>query len=379
MVQLIENPCANSSKAMINITLVGDLMFSRNVRETLDFLGKDAFFQRLAKAIPAGDLVVGNLETSISDVGHPIQDKDEHIIFCAPPIVAGGLKVAGFNLLALSNNHLGDYGGRAVAKTLCSLDKASLNYFGVSNGAIQQPYIYRVNGKKIAFLAYCTPLGPNILYGGKGDPGPIKFLKSGQHSSFKQIEEVKKTVDFLFVFMHWGHEHVHYPPQDVVVLGRKIVDAGADCIVGTHPHFVQGIEKYKEKTIFYSLGNFVFSEPYEGSRWSIAVKFHIDEKLGQSYGVVPITINDQGIPALADAREASKIREEVDRISDTLSEEISREVVHVTKEKFKWAIRNIIYQKSFKHIDLFPWGIKPVLATEIVFMTLRDYLKRAIK
>lgn len=361
---------------MIKITLVGDLMFSRKVRGALDFLGSESFFSQVSKSVPVEDLVVGNLETAISDVGEPLKGKPSHVTFCAPSAVAKGLKDIGFNLLSLSNNHLGDYGGEAVEETLNNLDKNSIHYFGVTSGEGQDPYIFVKNGQKLGFLSYCTSLGPNIHYGKNECIGPERFKRYGKLSSFRQIAELKKKVDFLFVFMHWGHEHVHFPPRDVILQGHQLVDAGADCIVGTHPHFVQGIDIYKGKTIFYSLGNFVFSEPYKGSRWSMAIKFLVDDQLNQSFEVVPISIDDDGIPAVADSTQSVAIRDEVYRLSNSLSDENNPEVIYVTKEKLKWAIRNIYHSRSFHSINMFPWGIGLSLWFKVALLALKDYLNK---
>jgi len=231
------------------------MVFSRRIAARFPTAGWDGFFENARPLLSAGDIVFGNLETPASLRGTPYPGKDPIITFRAPPGIIFGLKKAGFSVLSLANNHINDYGPIALADTLEALDLAGIARCGAgrNEGEARQPAVVEREGKRFAFLAYVEPMW-SATPAGEG-PGAA-ILDSVQ--VVRDIASAREQADFVVVSLHWGEEHQGTPRESDRALARLFVDAGADAILGHHPHVLQGAEFYRSKPILYSLGNFVF-------------------------------------------------------------------------------------------------------------------------
>jgi poly-gamma-glutamate synthesis protein (capsule biosynthesis protein) len=160
-------------------------------------------------------------------------------------------------LINLSNNHINDYGNESVKYTIDLLDEESIKYFGVGLKG-NNFHLFVDAEEKIVFLAYATRSSD---FTGSKLFAEEKFY-GVKDVDLAEIEYMRKKYPFhsLIVNIHWGIEDIKYPEPEKIVLGRKIIDAGADLIIGHHPHIIQSYEKYKEKYIFYSVGNFYFND-----------------------------------------------------------------------------------------------------------------------
>lgn len=220
----------------LHLLFVGDVMLSRSVGDMMvrrnDF---DWPFERIASATSAADLTFGNLETPVSMRGAATGCG---YCFRADPRVTAGLRYAGFDVMSVANNHSHDYGPLAFTDTVSALASAGIAAVGADG-----PVIRTVRGVRIGFLAYSYPLSePRIT---------------------ADIRNARPLSDVLIVSFHAGTEYetVHNALQQEVY--RAAIDAGADLVVGTHPHVVQDIEKYHGRWIAYSLGNFIFDQSFE--------------------------------------------------------------------------------------------------------------------
>lgn len=245
----------------ITMILVGDIMLDRGVEYMMKKYADYRFpFLKIADELKGAKLLFGNLEGPISDKGTKV---GSIYSFRANPETIEGLTFAGFDLISLANNHAFDYGREALEDCLAKLSKAGIDYVGVglNQNEAYSPIIKEVKGVKIGFLAY-TNLGPESWRAGKENSG-IAWINEEEIEKIKNdIKLAKEKVDILIVSLHAGEEYIFEPTQFQVEFSRAAIDAGADLVVGHHPHVIQKSEKYQNGWIFYSLGNFVFDQGF---------------------------------------------------------------------------------------------------------------------
>jgi len=274
----------------ITIILVGDIMLDRGVEYMIKTEGKGDFrfpFLKIADELQKADILFGNLEGPISDKGTKV---GSIYSFRNDPKSIEGLTFAGFDVISLANNHVFDYGREALEDTLLRLKTAGIDYLGAgfNEKEAYSPIIKELNDTKIAFLAY-TNLGPETWKAGEENSGIAWISENNLETIKRDIEKVKKESDILIVSLHSGEEYQKTPTQFQIEFSRAFIDAGADLVIGHHPHIIQPNEKYKDGWIFYSLGNFVFDQSFseETMRGQI-LKVLIEN--GKIKEVVPINI-----------------------------------------------------------------------------------------
>ena len=257
----------------LRITAVGDILLGRGVGSRLKNENKDFIypFLEVADILKKGDIVFGNLEEPItastrSLVG--IKQGGKYVLKNDVEAMEG-LKYAGFNLFSLANNHILDYYEQGLYDTISILDENGIAYSGAGKNMeeARKPAIVEKKNVKIGLLSYTdmsevTYKGnpPLMFIAGKDKAGvaprPVKFndfIKS-------DIEAVRDEVDILMVSLHWGVEESFEVLKSQREFAYSLIDSGVDVVLGHHPHQFQGIEFYKDKPIFYSLGNFIFDQ-----------------------------------------------------------------------------------------------------------------------
>lgn len=271
-VQVFEGP-ANQvpliENKTITIILVGDIMLDRGVEYMVEKEEKGDFrfpFLKIANELKGAKLLFGNLEGPISDKGTKV---GSIYSFRAEPKAIEGLAFAGFNVISLANNHAFDYGREALEDCLVKLSKAEIDYVGAgfNQNEAYSPIIREVNGSvnsppvRVAFLAY-TNLGPGTWKAAEVNSGIAWISEKDFEKIIKDIESAKSQADILIVSLHSGEEYLMEPTQFQIDFSKMAIDAGADIVVGHHPHVIQRSEKYKDGWIFYSLGNFIFDQGF---------------------------------------------------------------------------------------------------------------------
>lgn len=236
----------------VRISFVGDIMLDRTPGKLIA-AGNDPF-AHVADLLDDSDVTIGNLECVVAVGGSPIKKPYN---FRADPRVIP-LLTKHFDAVSLANNHTGDYGPGALVEMIERLEGGKLPYFGAGRNRLEAhaPWIVEKNGLKIAVLGY-NEFKPRAFEAGETTPG---CSWSTDEAVVADIKKVRPEVDLVITFMHWGREYEPEPNERQKTLARTMIDAGADAVIGGHPHVVEGFELYKGKPIAYSLGNFVFDD-----------------------------------------------------------------------------------------------------------------------
>lgn len=260
----------DNGKEYIKLLFLGDIMFDRGIRYYADKNGSYKFiFDKISSTLKDKDLVVANLEGPITDnksisLGTKVGDPN-NFYFTFEPSIAKIIFDENIKLVNLGNNHILNFYGKGLASTKDYLDKVGVDYFGVPDG--KRSTVEDIKGLKIAFISY------NEFY------GKPEVEKS---AVIDEIKKYKLESDIVIVFCHWGVEYVKKPTSAQEQLAHQFVDAGADLIIGTHPHVTQTIEEYNGKKIYYSLGNFIFDMYFsEDVRNGLGVLINIDKQTKQ--------------------------------------------------------------------------------------------------
>lgn len=337
---------------MTAIAMVGDIFLQQSLPDTLEI-------QAVSNILEGADIAFGNLETPVSKQGVAVE---KWMNMRMPPDLLNDVRSIGINMVTIANNHLMDYGEVAFFDTLTYLQEQNIQYVGGGANLNQawQPRIVDVDQYRVAFVAGTSTLGPgmaaddyrpgvapihvsesyNIDFAASMEqPGsaPYVFTHAWQEDIDRACEAIQtacESSDFVVVAMHWG-----VPPawrtrfQDgladyQIQVGHALVEAGADVIVGHHPHSLQTVEVYQGKPIFYSIGNFIFHKnqnpirrtiinrnaPYTlGVRrnriWSesVIIVAQITDDTSLTYMMYPILLDEKGNPSRIEGGEAESV------------------------------------------------------------------------
>lgn len=312
-------PAPPAPSEPITLLFVGDVLLT----------GDRDYLSAVSGLLEEADYAVGNLESRISERGERIALKlDERgralhneFFFRAPPIQAERLAQAGFDAMTLANNHIMDYGAEALLDTLRLLDEAGVAHAGAGEDleAARQPIVAQVGGLTLAILAYvdaatlpgtcgfaasATEAGTVFVQGddaGRPCAATTDLLRG-------EIGALRDRVDFIIVSFHWGTETKSDPDPLQRNLARTAIDAGADLIIGHHPHVLQGVEIYRGRPIVYSLGNFAFPTPWVSNQFSAALQVRFEDGRWTKLGWHPVRLGHlTGVPRVADGADADRI------------------------------------------------------------------------
>jgi poly-gamma-glutamate synthesis protein (capsule biosynthesis protein) len=271
-------------------------------------------FALMKDKISAADLTTADLECSFSDTAPVITD--DGMVFVSPFAAAAGLSDSGIDAVSVANNHSYNGGSEGFLNTLSYLAEHKIGTFGGGRNSAEahSPFITTVKGTKVALLAYNSIIGGYTA--GADTPGMATIemapwgtlTQAGLDRLASDIRAAKAKSDLVFVYFHWSAEYTHTANADMREVAHAAIDAGADLILGSHPHWVQGIEWYKDHLITYSLGNFVFdqeqsAETKQGSL--LNATFNGTRLVSATFS--PYQIEDYNQPHPANAATAQKI------------------------------------------------------------------------
>jgi poly-gamma-glutamate capsule biosynthesis protein CapA/YwtB (metallophosphatase superfamily) len=274
------------------ILVVGDVMLGRGVIEEANPFGE------LRQLLASTDLTVGNFEGVISSETPVIETCEDQSGSMPYRLVAPArdvvlLQEAGFNLLSLANNHSLDLGGASLLDTIERMARAGIKVVGVGSNleTAYRPLIVDIKGVQIGFLAI------------DAIPEPLKARASGQElqrATWKKdrvleaIRNLDSLTDIVIILIHWGDEYEIRAGPNQHRAAQEMVDAGADAVIGSHPHVVQETQileksdRKKDGFVAYSLGNFVFDQFEENSRIGLALKLVVDRTGLKTIQAVPV-------------------------------------------------------------------------------------------
>lgn len=270
----------------ITLNLVGDILLDDPIDTYIRKYGIDYPFKRTADTLADADITFGNLETSVSERGKPA---DKQFTFRSRPETLQSLVNAGFDGVSLANNHSLDYGFQALEDTIANLRRYKLGYTGAgrNNDEAFAPFMKEVRGKKVAIIGISRVLPEGSWYSGKNKPGIAHGYSMEPMMSY--IKQAVAQSDYAIVFIHWNKEREDYPEDYARQYAKAFIDAGADAVVGAHSHVLQGIEWYRGKPVFYSLGNFVFTSRTVKSSDSMILTLSLSESAVEAK-VIPAKI-----------------------------------------------------------------------------------------
>ena len=248
------------SDISIELTFAGDIMLSRGLDKYLNEKGYDYPYENVKDIFLSDDLTIVNLECPITSYGRGA-NKAKRFVFKANSENAFAMKRAGIDLCDLANNHTMDYRSEGLGDTMDALNKAGIEYVGAGeNASSNMSYIFEKNGYKVGILAYSLFPPEGMVYN-ENNPN-INYLSEFEDLKSERVKtDLKKLkADFKIVYFHWGVEYEPFARDMQKKLARDTIDGGADFVVGTHPHVIQGSEVYNGKYIYYSIGNCVFDK-----------------------------------------------------------------------------------------------------------------------
>lgn len=280
----------------------GDLMLDRDTRALIKDKGIDWPTEKIQRLFWSQDYNIANLEGTITEnnsvsVGSR-EDERRHFSFTFDPKTAQNFLLNNkINIVSLANNHSLDFGPSGLMETKKHLEDIGIAYLGDSLRK-ENYLILEKNGTRIALVAY------------------NQFQKSSEDEARENVRKVRLKSDVVILMPHWGTEYSLVANQSQAKLARRFIDAGADLIVGSHPHVTQNVEVYKNKAIFYSLGNFIFDQYFSEevkSRLALGVVY---EGSGFTFYLIPLYLEKNGQLSIMEDKRRRQFLERIARDSD---------------------------------------------------------------
>lgn len=252
-----------SKEEGIRLLFAGDLYLTELLQDKYRRTGiQAAATEELLTFLQEGDLFILNQEFPFGTTGEAMEEKE--YTFRVPPDLVSVPVDLGVDLVTLANNHILDFGRGPLTETLEALDGAGIAHVGAGEDldAAKALKTFEIQGKTLGFLGASRVIPEGSWNASRYNSGVFTTYDATQ--LVEEIRKAKESCDFVVVLVHWGIERNTFPEDYQKTLACQYIDAGADVVIGSHPHVLQGIEYYQGRPIFYSLGNFIFSNgPYE--------------------------------------------------------------------------------------------------------------------
>jgi len=330
---------------MVTISFCGDISLFQIDEKKFSFCSN---YEKLRKN---ADLFVGNLEC-------PITTNSQKEDYQAVNMAAGESSLEllkGFDVVSLANNHIRDFREKGIKDTINALQNRNILHFGAGKTISEaaKPLILEKNNLKIAFLGATRYANANSANKWGTAPDKMKVLRS-------EISNLKQNGFFVVLYFHWGYEYVRYPSPRERNLAHRCIHAGADLIIGAHPHIYQGIEVFKGKTIVYSLGNFIFhssvfkglapveNDPRLNESFIFQVKINPD--LTYASSIIGYETSDEAL-RLYDQEENAKLLSDIEAYSAVFNSSYYKYLKVYYRQAVEISRQNIKVRKDFQEID----------------------------
>lgn len=280
---------------LVKGTVFGDMMLGRSIKNRSERTNYSEVLDNVSSIWSDSDYVCGNLECALLDDPSQFKLNDKEIHINAETKSVNVLKDNGFTLINLANNHLADFCSEGVVNTLNTLKSAGLKYVGAGENIEEASKydIQEVNGVKIATVSVSDIIPKN--FSAKDDKAGI--LSTNNMRYYQAVREASQEADLVIVNIHWGVEYALHETDRQTQLARNLINFGADIVIGSHPHVLQPVEKYKDGIIFYSMGNFIFDQGWSRTKDSMILNYFVDKDGNCSFEIVPLRIKD-GYPTV---------------------------------------------------------------------------------
>jgi len=275
----------------VTAIFVGDIMLSRAIGEIMESREDWAFpFRLLDSRIKNADIAFANLENPVSLVG---ENQGSVYSFRADPKALSGLLFAGFDIVSVANNHMFDWGPDAFLDTIKHLSDVGIRHVGggANINDARKPAIINRGGMNFHFLAYSQFTSKSVLVDVPSmAPLDLNIMR-------EDISNLGADSSVVVVSIHWGEEYETSPSTLQRKIAYELIDAGADLVIGHHPHVIQEVEVYGNGLIAYSLGNFIFDQNFseETSRGLILEVVFSDGDI-LSYKTTEVNFNEKYQP-----------------------------------------------------------------------------------
>lgn len=279
----------------VTLLATGDVMLGRSVYAKMQRRFDYAFpFRKTYELTRAADITLINLECPLVP---DAEINNEGLKFSSPPQAVDGLTFAGVDVVNLANNHILDQGEEGLIFTKELLEAKGLAFCDEEDAAIKE-----VRGTRFAFVGF------NFL-------SPALTLDEAAAA----IKNVREQAQVVIASVHFGNEYTYFPNLRQKVVAHALVDAGADLIIGHHPHYVQGVEIYKDKFISYSLGNFVFDQNWsDETQAGVMGQYIFNGSHLVKVNFIPVEIKELCQPRLADIGMAQAILNHMKSSTDSI-------------------------------------------------------------
>lgn len=306
---------ADSGAAQDSMTILfsGDVLLSDHVLNAYSRAGgiSGVLDQGYLSAIQSADYFAVNEEFPFSSRG--TQAADKQYTFRLAPEKVSIFKEIGIDAVTLANNHALDYGTEALLDTCDVLDGAGILHTGAGKDldAAKQPVVFEKNGQRVALIGATRVIPQADWAATKGHPGMLSSYEVSVEPLLSQIADCHAAGEKVVVLIHWGIERDETPQEYQRALAKRYIDAGADLVIGSHPHVLQGIEYYKGKPILYSMGNFIFGSSIPKTML-VQAEFKGDDL---SLQLIPGTSSGGYTHTLTDASEKTQFYQYLEEIS----------------------------------------------------------------
>jgi poly-gamma-glutamate synthesis protein (capsule biosynthesis protein) len=280
--------------------------------------GYDHPFEQTKDILKQAQIVSGNLEGPLTDAG--AAEAAKQYVFRSPPDkVAPALARAGFNIVSLANNHTLDYGPEGMEDTRAALKQAGIRHVGAGRNDTEarQPVYMMADGVTVAFLAYSLTF-PEEFWAGPDKPGTAFGHERHVRAD---VSTARQTADLVVVSFHWGQEGKTELRDYQVQLAHAAIDAGASAVLGHHPHVLQGVERYRDGVILYSLGNFAFGSYSNTATRSAIALLTFRDRQWRELRMIPLNVKNAEVvfqPRPLVGRDATEVVEHLQQLSQSL-------------------------------------------------------------
>lgn len=296
----------------VKILFAGDMMLDRYNRTIVVRSGADFFTREIGEIFQKNDLNVLNLEGPVTDnetvsLATEMTDRNHFKFTFNRESTKNFLAYNRINVVNLGNNHILNFGKSGAEETVDFLKENKVEYFGSPLDEKNTYITKEINGLKIALVNY------------------NQFHKPDSKNTANKIKEAKSKNEIVIVYAHWGKEYDLIQSEGQQNIAHNFIDSGADLIIGSHPHVVQPIEIYKNKAIFYSLGNFVFDQYFSEDVKNELIVTTSLSKDKIEFVLTPLFKNENGSLSLGNQPKRSQLLERI--ANDSLVDNVIKEQI----------------------------------------------------